>query len=99
MITEKQSTTDLFKFWIEQGWKYRRKYNQRMKTHAAEYKSRLAHEVNMIQEKDFVDYFLMVSDLVRYAKDSGIAVGPGRGSSAASLVCYLLRITEIDPMR
>lgn len=89
----------LFRFWIEQGWKYRRKHNERMKTHAAEYKSRLAHEVNMIQEKDFVDYFLMVSDLVRYAKDSGIAVGPGRGSSAASLVCYLLRITEIDPMR
>lgn len=92
-------TVDLFKFWIEQGWKYRRKHNERMKTHAAEYKSRLAHEVSMIQEKDFVDYFLMVSDLVRYAKDSGIAVGPGRGSSAASLVCYLLRITEIDPMR
>lgn len=89
----------LFRFWIEQGWKYRRKHNERMKTHAAEYKSRLAHEVNMIKEKDFVDYFLMVSDLVRYAKDSGIAVGPGRGSSAASLVCYLLRITEIDPMR
>ena len=89
----------LFRFWIEQGWKYRRKHNDRMKTHVAEYKSRLAHEVSMIQEKDFVNYFLMVSDLVRYAKDSGIAVGPGRGSSAASLVCYLLRITEIDPMR
>lgn len=94
-----KSNVDLFRFWIEQGWKYRRKHNERMKTHAAEYKSRLSHEVNMIQEKDFVDYFLMVSDLVRYAKDSGIAVGPGRGSSAASLVCYLLRITEIDPMR
>lgn len=98
-MTEKDEITTLFRFWIEQGWKYRRKHNKRMKTHAAEYKSRLIHEVNMIQDKDFVNYFLMVSDLVRYAKDSGIAVGPGRGSSAASLVCYLLRITEIDPMQ
>lgn len=98
-MEETKTINDLFRFWIEQGWRYRRRHNQRMKTHAAEYKSRLAHEVKMIEEKDFVNYFLMVSDLVRYAKDSGIAVGPGRGSSAASLVCYLLRITEIDPMQ
>lgn len=89
---------ELFKFWIEQGWKYRLSYDEHMKTHVAKYKSRLKHEVDMIVEKNFVDYFLIVSDLIRWAKDHDIAVGPGRGSSAGSLVCYLLRITEINPM-
>ena len=88
----------LFRYWIEQGWRFRMRHNPRMKTHVAEYRSRLKHEISVIEEKDFIHYFMMVSDLVRYAKDSDIAVGPGRGSSAASLVCYLLRITEIDPV-
>lgn len=89
---------DLFKFWIEQGWKFRRRHDEHMKSHAAQYKSRLKHEVDLIIEKDFVDYFLMVSDIIRWAKREGIAVGPGRGSAAGSLVCYLLRITEVNPM-
>lgn len=89
---------ELFRFWVTEGWKYRLSYDEHMKSHVAEYKSRLKHEVNMIIEKNFVDYFLIVSDLIRWAKDNGIAVGPGRGSSAGSLVCYLLRITEINPM-
>lgn len=91
-------TNKLFRHWIEQGWRFRMRHNPRMKTHVAEYRSRLKREISVIEEKDFIHYFLMVSDLVRYAKDSDIAVGPGRGSSAASLVCYLLRITEIDPL-
>ena len=90
---------ELFKFWIEQGWKYRLSYNEHMKSNVAQYKSRLRYEVAMIAEKEFVDYFLIVSDLIRWAKRNGIGVGPGRGSSAASLVCYLLQITEIDPMQ
>ena len=94
----KGSNEELFKFWIEQGWRFRMRHNPRMKTHVAEYRSRLKHEVSVIESKNFQNYFLMVSDLVRYAKDSDIAVGPGRGSSAASLVAYLLRITEIDPV-
>ena len=56
-------------------------------------------ETELVISKDFVSYFLLVSDIVRWAKDHGIAVGPGRGSSAASLVCYLLRITEPDPLQ
>jgi DNA polymerase III alpha subunit len=55
-------------------------------------------ELSIIEEKDFIDYFLIVSDIVKFAKDRGIPVGPGRGSAAASLVCYLLRITEVDPL-
>lgn len=47
----------------------------------------------------YVDYFLIVSDFIRYAKDHGIAVGPGRGSAAGSIVAYCLEITNIDPIR
>lgn len=61
------------------------------------YKSRLERELSMIEEKDFADYFLIVSDLVNYAKTI-MLVGPSRGSSGGSLVCYLTGITEIDPL-
>lgn len=61
-------------------------------------KSRLKHELSMIAEKGFADYFLIVSDLVNYAKEI-MLVGPSRGSSAGSLVCYLTGITEIDPLK
>jgi DNA polymerase-3 subunit alpha len=64
------------------------------------YRRRIAYEREIIEEKDgYIDYFLAVADVVRFAKDAGIPVGPARGSAAASLVCWLLRITEVDPMR
>ena len=91
---------DLLKFWISEGWKYRLATNDHMRQHIPEYKARVKHEFETICAREgFIDYFLMVSDLVRWAKQQGIAVGPGRGSSAGSLVCYLLRITEIDSMQ
>lgn len=83
--------------WLREGWKYR-KINRKGKKRAAEYAERLKYEMSVITEKDFNDYFLMLSDLVVAAKNRGIAVGPARGSAAASLVTYLLRITEVDPM-
>ena len=52
----------------------------------------------MIEEMGFESYFLIVWDFVKYAKDNGIAVGPGRGSAAGSIVSYALRITDIDPL-
>jgi DNA polymerase-3 subunit alpha len=55
--------------------------------------------MELVQSKDFIDYFLMLSDAVRFAKDTGVPVGPARGSAAASLACYLLRITEVDPLQ
>lgn len=61
------------------------------------YQQRLEHELGMIRLKDYESYFLVVGDLVRWAKQR-MLVGPARGSSAGSLVCYLLRITEIDPL-
>lgn len=62
------------------------------------YKDRLEEELLVIKDKDFSSYFLVVADMIQYAKGDGILVGPGRGSSAGSLVCYLLGITEVDPI-
>lgn len=63
----------------------------------AEYEQRLQYELGLIRSKDFESYFLMVADMVRYAKQH-MLVGPSRGSAAGSLLCYLVRITEIDPI-
>jgi DNA polymerase III alpha subunit len=61
------------------------------------YKARLTKELGLIAEKKFADYFLVISDMIKYAKQH-MLVGPARGSSAGSLVCWLTRITEIDPL-
>lgn len=60
---------------------------------------RLNYELDTIKKMGYVDYFLIVSDFIRYAKDNGIAVGPGRGSAAGSIVAYCLEITNIDPIK
>src|SRR5690606_4441789 len=60
---------------------------------------RMDFELRVIDEMGFNDYFLIVWDLVRFAWKNGIAVGPGRGSAAGSLVAYLLGITQVDPIR
>jgi DNA polymerase-3 subunit alpha len=65
----------------------------------ADYRTRLAYEMDVIEKMGFPSYFLIVSDFIRYARDNGIAVGPGRGSAAGSIVSWSLRITEIDPLR
>ena len=62
------------------------------------YRKQLTYELDMIEKMGFTDYFLIVSDFVRYAKSAGIPVGPGRGSAAGSMVSYCLHITDIDPM-
>lgn len=63
------------------------------------YKERLAFELETINNMGYNDYFLIVSDFVKFAKSQGILVGPGRGSAAGSLVAYLLHITSIDPLK
>ncbi len=62
------------------------------------YESRLEHELSTIVSMGFAGYFLIVWDFIRYAKEQGIPVGPGRGSAAGSLVAYSLGITDIDPL-
>jgi DNA polymerase III subunit alpha len=64
-----------------------------------EYAARLETEMELIREKGFAGYFLIVQDFIRWARDQGIPVGPGRGSAAGSLVSYSLRITNIDPIQ
>jgi DNA polymerase III subunit alpha len=65
----------------------------------SDYQQRLAQEIAIIQQMQFSGYFLIVWDFVRYAREHGIPVGPGRGSAAGSLVSYSLRITDIDPLQ
>lgn len=64
-----------------------------------EVKERLEYELDTIEKMGYVDYFLIVWDFIKFAKDNGIMVGPGRGSAAGSLVAYVLDITQIDPLK
>ena len=64
-----------------------------------ELQERLDYELNTIKDMGYIEYFLIVWDFIHYAKSNGIAVGPGRGSAAGSLVSYCLEITDIEPMR
>ncbi|MGE3466061.1 MAG: DNA polymerase III subunit alpha, partial [Pyrinomonadaceae bacterium] len=64
-----------------------------------EYEARLAEEIATIKRMGFPGYFLIVWDFIRYARDKGIPVGPGRGSAAGSLAAYCLRITDVDPLQ
>jgi len=63
-----------------------------------EYAARLEYELAMIKDMGFVGYFLIVWDFIRYAREEGIPVGPGRGSAAGSLVAWAMRITDVDPL-
>lgn len=63
------------------------------------YVTRIFYELSVIDELDFCDYFLMVRGIVLYAKNNNIAVGPGRGSVCGSVIAYLLRITDVDPIK
>ncbi|HEV7615175.1 MAG TPA: DNA polymerase III subunit alpha, partial [Solirubrobacterales bacterium] len=64
----------------------------------AEAVERMEFELGVIEEMGFSSYFLIVWDFVRYAKENGVAVGPGRGSAAGSIVSYVLKITDLDPL-
>ncbi|MDI4644573.1 DNA polymerase III subunit alpha [Cohnella hashimotonis] len=68
-------------------------------TVASEAEARLRYELDVIARMGFSNYFLIVWDFIRYAREQGIAVGPGRGSSAGSIVAYSLRITDVDPLK
>ncbi|WP_088006633.1 DNA polymerase III subunit alpha [Indiicoccus explosivorum] len=64
-----------------------------------DYEERLSYELSVISDMGYSDYFLIVADFIGFARDKGIMTGPGRGSSAGSLVAYALRITDVDPIR
>jgi DNA polymerase-3 subunit alpha len=67
--------------------------------HLPEYVNRVLEELEIIKDKNFAPYFLIVSNMLNWAKSQGILVGPGRGSAAGSLVCYALGITDVDPIK
>ena len=74
-------------------------FQERYENPPEEYLERLEYEIGVISRMGYVNYYLIVWDFIRYAKESGIPVGPGRGSGAASIVAYCLHITEVDPMK
>ena len=71
----------------------------RLKHSLTDYEQRLSREIAIIQQMKFAGYFLIVWDFIRYARERGIPVGPGRGSAAGALVAYSLGITDIDPLQ
>lgn len=72
---------------------------RRYGTLSPEVEARLEHELAVICDMGYADYFLVVADFIRHAHQQGISTGPGRGSAAGSLVAYALRITDVDPIR
>ncbi len=74
-------------------------FQQKYPEEKKEWKDRLEYELSTIENMGYVDYFLIVWDFIKYAKDNGIIVGPGRGSAAGSMVSYCLSITTIDPLK
>ncbi len=74
-------------------------FRERYQDPPESYMERLDYEIGVISRMGYVNYYLIVWDFIRYAKESGIPVGPGRGSGAASIVAYCLHITEVDPMK
>lgn len=87
---------DSFDYLVEQC---ERGLQKRYETVTPELQERLRYELKTIKEMGFTDYFLIVWDFIAFAKRDGVSVGPGRGSSAGSLVAYSLAITDIDPIR
>ena len=77
----------------------RKGFAERYENPPQEYKDRLEYEIGVISRMGYVNYYLIVWDFIRYAKENGIPVGPGRGSGAASIAAYCLHITEVDPMQ
>ncbi|HWI69418.1 MAG TPA: DNA polymerase III subunit alpha [Nitrospiraceae bacterium] len=88
--------------WLRDGWRYRN-IGSRSRKEQDWFADRIQYEMKHITEKDFIDFFLATADVVKWCKHDGngvpIPVGPGRGSAAASVVCWLMEITEIDPAR
>jgi DNA polymerase III subunit alpha len=104
-VPAEHSTDTYFEYVARQGFEKRRPRLEAMRAKGilkhdlAEYAQRLDDEIRMIEKMKFAGYFLIVWDFIRYAREHGIPVGPGRGSAAGSLVGYTMAITDIDPLQ
>ena len=97
---------DYFEQVCREGWRKRRdsairhlESTGKLRKSIADYEARLTREINTIKQMKFPGYFMIVWDFIRYAREQGIPVGPGRGSAAGSLVAYVMEITDIDPLQ
>lgn len=103
-VPEAQTVDGYFEQVVRQGFEKRlerlRELEQRgaLRHPLKEYEAKLAHEIDVIERMRYPGYFLIVWDFIRYAREQGIPVGPGRGSAAGSLVAYCLGITDVDPL-
>ncbi len=92
-VPEKYEKSEYFRKICREGLK------ERYKNVTEEIRQRLDYETGVIEQMGYVDYFLIVWDFIKYARDNNIMVGPGRGSAAGSLVAYSMKITNIDPLK
>jgi len=92
-VPEGETSASLLRRLVEQG------LSQRYAADDQTARERMEYELGVITQMGYVDYFLIVWDFVKFAKDNGIMVGPGRGSGAASIVAYCLNITQLDPIQ
>jgi DNA polymerase-3 subunit alpha len=97
---------DYFEQVCRAGWRKRRETTVKhledtgkLRNSIAEYEARLNREIDCIKQMKFPGYFMIVWDFIRYAREQGIPVGPGRGSAAGSLVAFVMEITDIDPLQ
>jgi len=104
-VPENHTSDSYFEQVVREGFADRRRHLEEMAAGAVlrnaltAYEERLRFEIEMIKQMKFSSYFLIVWDLIKYARDHDIPVGPGRGSVVGSLVAYSLRITDIDPLQ
>ena len=96
-VPAKHTADSYLKELCEQGVKER--YTEQGLEFTEKHRQRLEYELKIIQKMGFAAYFLIVADFINWAKNQGIAVGPGRGSAAGSFVSYLTKITDIDPIK
>ncbi|MBM7692875.1 DNA polymerase-3 subunit alpha [Peribacillus deserti] len=90
---EKGSTSEkMLEKYCEEG------FSERYRNPSAEHRDRLRYELEIIKKMNFSDYFLIVWDFMRFARQQNILTGPGRGSAAGSMVAYVLKITDVDPV-
>ena len=92
-IPQGYTNVEYFRFLCEKG------FAERYQDPPQRYRDRLEYEIGVISRMGYVNYYLIVWDFIRFAKENGIPVGPGRGSGAASIAAYCLHITEVDPMQ
>ncbi len=102
-LEEGESLEERFEREVREGFELRmesirRKHPGFGEEQLREYRQRLDYEIGVIKQMGFPAYFLIVADFINYAKSNGIPVGPGRGSAAGSLIAYVMRITDLDPI-